>query len=382
MNGSQADRYAYDGDGDYYSVLDVTGGKIRVVIDPKAMPRSQSVPPGIEFDAAHQEQMVVQEVQSVFSDAYHAWVQEMFAASGGPAAPADTQQRLDAATARLEAWESDATAPVEARRLALVRRQDLYRWQHDRSTAAMQHMEKLLDTIPPESPLWRQCYYLLSDLNIFPGDPTRYQAPVRRIFDSQQEHEVRGEILGALLKLAGAAHDQAEVERLYADLKANYSDLESLAFLLARFNPEPPLAAGKPFPDFKAPLLDGSGDLNTHDFRGHYLLIDFWATWCKPCVEAVPALEEMWRKYRDRGLKVVGVSLDQGSAEVDGFRRTTKSGMPWAQTRLPGGLNNPLLRRLGIFGIPNMVLVDPEGSVVISGAAPLIEHQLQRRFAN
>ena len=63
--------------------------------------------------------------------------------------------------------------------------------------------------------------------------------------------------------------------------------------------------------DFKLQDLDGK-TVKLSDFRGKPILIDFWATWCSPCREAIPGIEKIHKAYADKGLVVLGISLDQG----------------------------------------------------------------------
>ena len=72
------------------------------------------------------------------------------------------------------------------------------------------------------------------------------------------------------------------------------------------------LKAGQPAPAFTLGTLDG-GRASLADHRDKLVVLNFWATWCQPCVLEMPSLEALWQRYRARGLVVVGVSVDRGS---------------------------------------------------------------------
>jgi hypothetical protein len=127
-----------------------------------------------------------------------------------------------------------------------------------------------------------------------------------RIFRATESREARAALPGTLLMLADQTHEnQADMDHFCAQLKADYSGLPGSKFALTQFDPDPPLAPGKPLPDFNAPRLD-SGELDTAAYRGHYLLLDFWSTWCQPRVEALPAheIDELGARDSSRRLPV------------------------------------------------------------------------------
>ena len=67
--------------------------------------------------------------------------------------------------------------------------------------------------------------------------------------------------------------------------------------------------------DFKVASLDGSG-LRLADLKGKVVFLNLWATWCPPCKEEMPAMERLWRRYKDQGLVVIALSMDSGGAKM------------------------------------------------------------------
>ena len=101
-------------------------------------------------------------------------------------------------------------------------------------------------------------------------------------------------------------------------------------------------------------------------YRGKVVLVDFWATWCGPCIKELPNLLNTYEKYHDKGFDVVGISLDDESSDVKEF--VTKRHIPWVtlleKDPQKRGWNTPLANYYGISGIPATMLVDKEGKVV------------------
>jgi cytochrome c biogenesis protein CcmG, thiol:disulfide interchange protein DsbE len=128
------------------------------------------------------------------------------------------------------------------------------------------------------------------------------------------------------------------------------------------------LAEGKtpPAPIFTLPRLDAKGELSLASLRGKAVVVNFWASWCKPCEEEAPLLERAWRRYRERGLVVVGVDAQDFGQDARRFAR--KNGMSYPLVRDGPGKT---LGDYGVTGFPETFFVNREGKLVgerISGA--------------
>ncbi|MFO0868693.1 MAG: redoxin family protein [Pirellulales bacterium] len=103
-----------------------------------------------------------------------------------------------------------------------------------------------------------------------------------------------------------------------------------------------------------------SEDFQWARYRGKVVLVDFWATWCGPCLREMPHVRALYDKFSSRGFDVVGISLDQDLEALAEFNNQHK--LPW--TTLAGEETQALAKRYGVRGIPTMMLVDKSGKVV------------------
>jgi len=98
--------------------------------------------------------------------------------------------------------------------------------------------------------------------------------------------------------------------------------------LSSNSRPPAPISPGRLAPDFSLPTLSGSGDVSLASLRGHVVLINFWATWCKPCENEMPAMQRLYEALAPQGLELLAVSVDSGRKEVVAFKKRLGLGFP------------------------------------------------------
>ncbi|MGN7723762.1 redoxin domain-containing protein [Chitinophaga sp. 22620] len=120
-------------------------------------------------------------------------------------------------------------------------------------------------------------------------------------------------------------------------------------------------AIGEPMIDFAQPDVNGK-PVKLSDFRGKYVLLDFWASWCGPCRAENPNVLKAYNTYKDKNFTVVGVSLDDSGEK---WRKAIEEdGMPWVQLSDLKGFKNEVASQYGIQAIPSTFLVNPEGVII------------------
>lgn len=121
------------------------------------------------------------------------------------------------------------------------------------------------------------------------------------------------------------------------------------------------LAVGKPFPDFNELDLDGK-PLSIANYKGKVVLLDFWATWCGPCVHELPNVIATYGKFHDKGFEIIGISLDQEKDTLAAFIKNKQ--MPWQQYFDGLGWQSKLGQKYGINSIPATYLLDKDGKII------------------
>lgn len=188
---------------------------------------------------------------------------------------------------------------------------------------------------------------------------TSYNALMDGISGPEQE-EFASNFADSLAQAATAAGEHAVARQAYETLLKKYGgDSPNLAQKvrdeLAHLD-----LVGKPAPDIKARDLNDA-PFRLDGLRGKYVLVDFWATWCAPCIGELPRVQAARAKYKDKGLVVVGVSLDESKAAVADFVKARK--VDWTQIHDATG-GGDLVEAFGVKTIPATFLIDPKGTII------------------
>lgn len=128
--------------------------------------------------------------------------------------------------------------------------------------------------------------------------------------------------------------------------------------------------------------LDGRA-VDLAQLRGKVVLIDFWATWCGPCVAELPNVRKVYDQYHAQGFEVIGISLDleQDRQKLEKFLKG--NGMPWPQHFDGRGWKNELAVKYGINAVPAMFLLGKDGRIAsIEARGPKLEAEVKRLLAN
>jgi thiol-disulfide isomerase/thioredoxin len=373
--GTQADGYTIDSGGDYQSQLKTREGRVRIVFEPAKLLRSPETEDGqIEFDRKHAH---LQQLIRLTSEADESR-QKAFSAY-----KAHAQQRRGDAPFHFNHGALPRTLLDTMRnsRNSLFLRQGaallllelpFHELKQGKRGEAL--VTEVLELVPPDSLFWVHHSSAISSIPSLVPEGS-LETLLREFVNHHPERSVQATALGALLS-ASRAGDEATLSARCKELEPYAKDIPFARFLLKQFSPERKTAKSKPVPAFTLKLLEGNKEVSREALSGRFYLIDFWATWCGPCVADMGRLHAVWEKFQGRGgFTILSVSLDEEAETVTKFRDGPWK-MPWLNAHAAGGFGSSMARDFDVSYLPQLILVDPRGVIVASG--PELSKELER----
>jgi Peroxiredoxin len=115
--------------------------------------------------------------------------------------------------------------------------------------------------------------------------------------------------------------------------------------------------------DFSLPTPNGE-EISLYSLRGNIVLLDFWASWCRPCLAEVPNIKKIYEKHHDKGFEILGVSLDEEKDREKWLGAIEKNEMGWKHVSSLKGWECPIAKRFNVTGIPCMYILDKNGKII------------------
>jgi peroxiredoxin len=169
--------------------------------------------------------------------------------------------------------------------------------------------------------------------------------------------------LYALKQYAGWDVDPAKVEPLFNSLPAEVRAYPSAEMLKFQIETAKKTAIGNYAMDFTQNDTLGK-PVSLSSFKGKYVLVDFWASWCGPCRAENPNVVKAFNKYKDRNFTIIGVSLDRPNAKDRWIKAIHDDGLTWNHVSDLKFWDNAVAKQYAIRAIPQNLLIDPQGKIV------------------
>jgi thiol-disulfide isomerase/thioredoxin len=219
---------------------------------------------------------------------------------------------------------------------------------------------------------------------VLAGDIAKFDALLAAHKDEKTDDVAKILVMKATLYTQIIGDDEkglAAFQQLKSDFpESSFAKDPNFAAMMGTLETQRAFGVGKVFPDFSEQDMNGK-PLSIANYKGKVVLIDFWATWCGPCLAELPNVVEAYKKYHERGFEIIGVSLDRADAREKLVEFTKNREMPWPQFYDGKYWENKLSTKYGIRSIPATFLLDGEGRVIaknLRGAA--LDAELAKRL--
>lgn len=116
-----------------------------------------------------------------------------------------------------------------------------------------------------------------------------------------------------------------------------------------------------PAPDFTLKGIDGN-PVSLSSFLGQWVVLDFWGSWCRYCVQGIPDMKTTYSEYHPKGLEIIGIDCNE--PEETWQEAVAKFQLPWVNVYNPGGRNSVVTQQYQIQGYPTKIVLNPEGYIV------------------
>lgn len=148
----------------------------------------------------------------------------------------------------------------------------------------------------------------------------------------------------------------------------------AVAFVVLRSSSGPVAEIGRPAPEFELGLLGGDY-LSLSELQGNVILLNFWATWCEPCRDEMPAMQQVYENYKDQGFEIVGINLQETEVTVQGFVNQLGLTFPIVYD-ITGAVYDAYLVR----PMPTSYFVDRDGIVRFLFVGPMTVEDMEQRI--
>lgn len=369
LEGTQAHHYAYlpqqretpFAATKFSSVLETKGKTSEIVFDPDRLPVS-NILPRVQFNKPDSR---AAKVASVALDAsrrdelfYHSYLDKV--RRGGHVDEKHYDKSKDQAEyTKLLLEEKD----VFVRQYLLL---CYFAFLAEEATPEMATL--FLEEVPPSSAAWSM------HANVYPfkwvSKALNYSKEteqyVYRVVNTQQHPVLLSSFLSFGLERAFLSGNQTLADLYYNRLVNEFPESRYAVWAAKTYGPDNKFSKGKPAPFFEAKDLEDSTVTYTPaSLKGKVYLMDFWATWCGPCVEALPDLQKIYDSFKDKGFTILSISADERVEKIAAFRKK-RWAMPWMHTMLKNGLQDPLAVTYEVIDLPKAILVDENGIILAS----------------
>lgn len=221
-------------------------------------------------------------------------------------------------------------------------------------------------------------YYFDRANDMMANNPTiEMQTALLKVVKDNPNQDIKNDLASHQSQAISSMSDPKEFYDIFLEVSTNEEDL---ALITKTYEKLKPIAKGKPSPNFEKYENFEGGTTSLNDFRGNYMYIDIWATWCMPCIAEIPALKELEIAYHSKKIKFISISTDALKDRDKWKAFVQKKNLTGIQLFAPNSFESEFIQSYVVESIPRFILVDPVGNIVSSSTLRPSDPKLTELF--
>jgi thiol-disulfide isomerase/thioredoxin len=237
----------------------------------------------------------------------------------------------------------------------------------------LERSEKLLRIFPPASYVWSISPGIFTKaISVF--DKEVQLDYLQQIINSHEDETIKPYLYLVLFSIAKEINKGEIITEYYPIFESKYSESRYYNNAMSKFSPDRNIQKSNAVPDFRFVSVDDSSTVVTKNkMMGEIYLIDFWASWCLPCIKEMENLHKFYEEYNPKGLQIISISLDAKLEDAIKFRKN-KWPMPWFNSFVEYKPDEKVIQDFELASIPKPILVNSDGKIIAEGKELLGEN--------
>lgn len=359
INAPESISFEPDSSGDYYSIMKVENGIAKIVFDPTKLLRS---------DKQHSINYVNAELEEIFNR-YSAEASKLIMDASKKLMEHMTKNKNNIESFQYDAgnYLTDLLVKIESEKNENVKNYLKLTYisfvQFRVKDFDFGKAESFYSSVPVDNIAWELAPTAFSAyITLFPRH--RWDKIQDDFLNNSKSKIVKLYIYQSKLGNAKFANNTEELKKLHARIKNDYPDLKEARDLIKRYPVESKIQIGEEIPDFEVTSIEnGEVKYSKKSMLGKIYLIDFWATWCGPCVGEMENLHNVYKNFKDKGFEILSLSLDAKANDVIKFRNGQWK-MPWLNSFIGNAEGRKVADKFEVIGIPKPLLISAEGKIL------------------
>lgn len=362
VNGTQSESYEYDGGGDYRSIVTAKNGVAKIVFDPKKLTRSAAEPKiFVDEISSRAFKEMADRISQTSSRYRNAYFSHMMAKKPMEEFKFDLSKEFDESFRRAI---TKSPAERSAGLFEYLSLASLAMMNNDAAAFRPEIVRQALAETPAASWYWAVNPQAAMSISKLSSDE-RFKNLPDDIASNHPDKNLRANVLSGLMESNYKTEHNETSLKYYNRLITEFPDSYQAEGAKARYGPDRNIQLGRTIPAFSVASLDDAGvTFSNESLKGKVWLVDFWATWCGPCMREMPEIHAAYEKFKNRGFDIISLSFDGQAQDVGKMRAKGKFPMPWKHAFVEGGFKSELGKQFEVVGIPKPILIDSQGKIV------------------